>query len=103
MWKKVELKPKTDYDTIREFRRKLQADEDDGELILNSYHSPDDEPTLVPGDIPSTTNIEDSDEQATRTSPVPNLEQDPPPRRSTRSRKAPKHLEDYVGQHSGHR
>ena len=104
MWKKVELKPKTNYNNIREFRRMLQADEDSDELILNSYHSPVDEPALVRDDISPATSIEDRDDdnQHTTTPPVPFPEQDHPPRRSARSRKPPKHLEGYVGQHSGH-
>ena len=104
MWKKVKLKPKTDYDNVRETRRKLQEDEEDEEITFNHQHSLSNEPALVHEDVRSatTTEEEDSNEQdEDRIIPEPSPEQNRPLRRSTRTRKPPKYLEDFTGQRSG--
>ena len=104
MWKKVNLKPKTDYDNVRETRRKLQEDEEDEEITFNHQHSLSNEPASVHEDARSanTTEEEDSNEQEEdRTISAPSPEQNRPLRRSTRTRKPPKYLEDFVRQRSG--
>ena len=93
MWKKIKLHPKTDYDNVRELRRKLQTDEESDELGFGSYHSPIEDPELIRDDT-ALASDQDPAKQDMKIPPVLEqgqltLEQEQPPRRSTRTRKPP--------------